>query len=167
MMCGVVAIAFCMVTTTAALYNTRTVRTEAQYADTRNAEDHARLVSDARLEKVRIEKELLAVSGLVASTQGKIDQIPVAETLAPDSQTLVGRLNRYLSLKSGYEKRLAELDSIISRKIDAKVGRADFYSFLAGVFKGDSANIEFLTGAIPSVFIEVIAPIMMGVALFL
>lgn len=167
LLAGIVAIAFCMVTTTAALYNTRTLRTEAQYATEKAVAEHARVVSDARSEKARIEKELLAVAGMVDSTQGKIDQIPVESTLDPSSQALVGRLNRYLALKKGYEIRLDALNAVISDKTLAIGGRADFYSFLAGVFNGDSANIEFLTQAVPAVFIEIIAPIMMGVALFL
>jgi hypothetical protein len=167
--CGIIAISFCMVTTLAALYNTRTARTGVGYANSKQMEQSMAMVNDARNEKVRIQNELLQVDGLISSTQAKIDSIGVDQTLSDTSQVLQGRLNRYLKDKKGYEDRLVVLQSILDRPVDSsKVSRSDFYSFIATIFHQNSPDkVEFLTGAIPSVFLEIVTPIMLGVALFL
>ena len=51
-----------------------------------------------------------------SSTQAKIDAIPTSETLSPASQALVGRLNKYLKLKSDYESRLKILIPLFLRQ---------------------------------------------------
>jgi hypothetical protein len=74
-----------------------------------------------------------------------------------------------LKLKSDYESRLKDLDAIISVPSNSAIPtRSDFYSFLSSVLGVVSPDtVEFFIGAIPSVFLELIAPIMIGVALFL
>jgi hypothetical protein len=168
-LCGILAISFCMVTTLAALYNTRTSRTEVSYANQKILTDNDKKANDARLETIRINGELERTNGLILSTQSKIDTIPTEDTLSDISQVLQGRLNRYLKDKKGYEDRLVVLQSILNKPVDSTIiSRSDFYSFIAAIFHMDSSDkVEFFTGAIPSIFLEIVTPIMLGVALFL
>lgn len=168
-LCGALAISFCMITTLAALYNTRTSRTEVSYANQKANDDTNQKANDARIEALRINGELERTNALILSTQSKIDTIPAEATLSDISQTLQGRLNRYLKDKKSYEDRLVVLQSILSKPIDRSVvSRSDFYTFVAGIFHQNNPDkVEFLTGAIPAVFLEIVTPIMLGVALFL
>jgi len=163
-----IAIFLCMITTLAALYNTKTERTKIEYAQENQNQSLSSLVMDARREKDRLQAEIIQTNGLISSTQEKIDSIKTEDTLSDTSQVLVSRLNKYLKQKDKYESRLAELDSIISKSSgEIKPQRQDFYSFLSGILKTDNTNIEFWVGAIPAVFLEIISPVMLGLALFL
>ena len=168
LLCGILAIGFCMITTLAALYNTRTVRTEVTYANKKTIGDIDKAANDARLEELRIKGELERINALILSTQSKIDTIPAEDTLSDIGQALQGRLNRYLKDKKTYEDRLVALQSVIAKPTGVVASRDDFYSFIAGIFhQSDSDKVEFFTGAVPSVFLEIVTPIMLGVALFL
>jgi hypothetical protein len=158
-----------MVTTLAALYNTRSARTATAYSDSSAIDAQNKASISAKAEADRIRAELVQTNSLISSTQGKIDSIPTDQTLSDNSQVLQGRLNAYLKDKRKYEDRLTVLQSIQDRPIDgSKVRRSDFYAFISGVLHiNDPDKVEFFTGAIPSVFLEVITPIMLAVALFL
>jgi hypothetical protein len=165
---GLIAIFFCMATTIAALYNTRTVRTGAQYELFQQSKNMDAQAAEAREEKKSLEASLRQINSFIADTQPKVAAISADDTLTPVSQTLIGRLERYLAQKRQYEGKVAELDKIILSSIQEKPTiRMDFYGFLADIFHSNPDSIEFTTGAIPSIFLELVAPLMMGVALFL
>ena len=167
MVVSAIAVAICMTTTLAAMYNTRTDRTGGDYEQRAIGDEAARQSLEARGEKGRLEAEIVQLNVLINSTQAKIDAIPGDETLSETSQALVGRLNRYLKSKGEYESRISGLDRILLEPRRVVPRRADFYSFLGGVLHVDPGTVEFYCGVVPAVFLELTAPLMAMAAIFL
>jgi hypothetical protein len=168
--CGIMATLFCMVTTVAALYNTHSFESGEAQRQAVTANTNAQALKDAEAERDRLLAEIRRENGLIDSTQAKVDAIPTADTLKPDSQALIGRLNRYKAEKSVYENQLLAVKTQVDalRTPAAAISlRTDFYGFLANILGIDPYRVEFLTATIPAVFLEIVAPIMVAVILFL
>ena len=63
-------------------------------------------------------------------------------------------------------ERLNKL-SVKTEEQEVKYIRTDFYSFVAGIFKIDSDIIEFFVMAIPALFIDLVAPILLSIVILL
>ena len=167
---GVIATLFCMVTTVAALYNTHTWRVEDAASLHGSATTAVSTLADRDADRRRLVEDIRFQASVMESTQRKIDALPHEDTLLAVSQTLQKRLLDAQRLKQLYERDLAGVQVEIERlRAVARTAptRTDFYGFLGGIFKGDPATIEFLTAAIPAVFLEIVAPVMVAVVLFL
>lgn len=167
---GVIATGFCMYTTIAALYGQRSASMEAALAYSAPAAVAADTLSERTADRNRLVDDIAAQDRLIASTQGKIDQIGATDTMGKDSQVLQARINTYMAAKKVYEKALAGVDAQIAelRKV-APSGkpRDDIYTFLARVTGLEVATVEFLTAVIPASFLEIVAPVMVAVVMFL
>lgn len=167
---GVLATLFCMVTTVAALYNTHTWRVEDASLSNRQGIIAQQTLADRVMDRDRILGDIRVQSDLMRATQDKIDRLDPQDTLLSLSQALQNRFLAYQRTKQEYERALAVVDREIAalRGVGGSVvSRVDFFGFLAQIFKGDAATVEFLTAAVPAVFLEVVAPVMVAVVMFL
>jgi predicted nucleic acid-binding Zn-ribbon protein len=119
----------------------------------------------------RIDTEIARLNKEIDSTQEKVDGIATEDTQRGDSQALMRRLNNAKREKQTYEKerkaindRLAEI-----RKAGhtSEVVREDFNTFLGRQFKTEPGRVEFGMAAAPAILLDVVAPILSAVALFL
>jgi hypothetical protein len=166
---GVVAIAFCMVTTVSALYEGRSMKNQKEYENARIQESdagHKKALEDAL---AGYRAELSGANSLVSATQAKVDEIPSGETLSEPSQALVGRLNRYLADRRKIQGKIDDVqDKLLAEdKVAAGVSRADFYTFISRLLGSAPEAVEFWTGALPAVFLDMVGPVMVAVVLFL
>jgi hypothetical protein len=167
---GVLATLFCMVTTVAALYNSHTWRISDVDSTSGTAIRAGQTLSDRSADRERLRKDIDRYAALIEATQAKVADIPAEQTLGAVAQTLQQRLLDYQSTKHGYERDLDAVNREIAtarEQAQVTLPRNDFYGFLANIFKGDPATIEFLTATIPAVFLEIVAPVMVAVVMFL
>jgi len=167
---GVIATLICMATTVAALYNSRSWNIEDDTLAAADATRATATLKEREADRKRIVEQIASQEKLIASTQAKIDALTAEETVGTVSQTLQRRLNGYIADRKAYEAQLATNDEAIrvAREKSKNVSeRNDIYSFLGGIFGIPPTQAEFFTVSIPAVFLEVVAPVMIAVALFL
>lgn len=165
---GVLATVFCMVTTVAALYNTHSWKTDT--FTSREASIAGATLTDRLAERERLGALLAQDDGLIASTQGKIDTLTAGDTMAASSQVLQRRLNGYLAQREAHGKALEAVNADIDRlrsSAGAVPQRPDFFVFSAEIFGMTPQGVEFFVSAVPAVFLEIVAPVMVAVILFL
>lgn len=164
MAAGLVGIGICMFSTVAALYNGRQSRLDSS-SEARMA---ASALPAALEEGGRLRAEVVRLDGLIDSTQGKIDGISAEDTLRGYSQTLQTRLLGYRDERKGYEEKVAANEARVADLRKAtESGQRDIYAFLAGRTGAATEDIELLTVAIPAVFLDLVAPVMVALMLFL
>lgn len=164
---GILASSFSMLSTIAGIYNAN--------SEAINLKSTALISSqtdeDARYEVARIDAELVRLNAEIDATQAKVDSIAVSDTLKGDSQALMRRLNAAKKSKQDYETKRATAQGAIEAAratgYTAETVREDFNSFMGRIFKTDSGKIEFGMAAAPAVLLDVVAPILAAVALFL
>jgi len=165
---GLLAMSFSMMSTIAGLYNARTQAVKTESVVNAENDTNLRLLESAKVERIRLEKEIdrlnreidanLAKSSSPFSTKQQVN--------TADYYVQKGKKDRvdYEAKLSKISIELSRLDSIV---IVTKVDRQDFYSFIAGLFGWNADALEFSFAAFPSLFLDIIAPVMLGVALFL
>ena len=159
-----------MVTTTAALYNTHSWRIQNVSTEARLSQVAQSSLDGYLSEQKRLTGEIAIQDQLILQTQEKIATLSASDTLGDTSQVLQGRILGYQRVRQSYEGSLARINAEIDKaRTDASVApeRQDFYGFIGRIFKGDPAMVEFMTASIPAVFLEIVAPVMVAVALFL
>lgn len=167
LLAGIMAIGFCMVTTVAAFYTTHAESMRASDAaakEERDAELQLRL-SDS--ERVRLLEEIKRLDAQIDSTQAKIDGIPAAETLSAASQALQRRLLGYQSARAAYEAQLGEGVRTARLPATPSARKPDFFSFVAGNFNLTPGQAELFISTVPAIFLELVAPVMVAVVLFI
>lgn len=167
---GVLATVFCMVTTVAALYNSRSWNLDVQQISSSEASRSAATLKERTADRTRLIASIATQEALIASTQGKIDAVALEDTAKTDSQILIKRLNGYLAAKTSYERELQAVNAdIIAARGNAKQTdqRKDIYVFLGEKMKMDPTLAEFYTVMLPAVFLEVVAPVMVAIVMFL
>lgn len=164
---GLLASGFSMLSTISGIYNANSANIAKTTSVIISATDYA----DARAELVRIDEEISRINKEIDSTQTKVDLIPVEDTLKGDSQALMRRLNNAKKSKQDYEaQRSAAQDRIEDARASGNTTetvRVGFNAFLAGRLKVSPDAVEFGMAAAPAVLIDVVAPILSAVALFL
>jgi hypothetical protein len=161
---GLLATSFSMISVIEGLYNsnTRAMQKNAQLVS---------IVSELELyqgEVRRIDKELDRLNREIDSTQGKIDAIPTEETLKADSQALMRRLNAAKREKGNYETGRKEAVGKIEKiQGSGLVARKDMGSFLGGITGASRDEVEFGLSCAPAILLDIVAPILSAVALFL
>jgi hypothetical protein len=164
---GLLASGFSMLSTVAGIYNANSASINRQAESIIESNEYAL----AREEVGRIDTEIARLNKEIDSTQEKVDGIATEDTQRGDSQALMRRLNNAKREKQTYEKerkaindRLAEI-----RKAGhtSEVVREDFNTFLGRQFKTEPGRVEFGMAAAPAILLDVVAPILSAVALFL
>jgi len=164
---GILASSFSMLSTIAGIYNAN--------SEAINRKSTALISSqtdeDARQEVARIDSELSRLNAEIDATQAKVDSIAVSDTLKGDSQALMRRLNAAKKSKQDYETKRSTAKGVIEAArasgYTAETVREDFNGFMGRIFKTDSGKIEFGMAAAPALLLDVVAPILSAVALFL
>jgi Skp family chaperone for outer membrane proteins len=164
---GLLASGFSMLSTIAGIYNAN--------SDAINRKSSALISSqsdeDARQEVRRIDAELSRLNAEIDATQAKVDTISVSDTLKGDSQALMRRLNNAKRSKQDYEAQRAKASTVIEAARatgnTAETVREDFNAFLGRQLGMDSGRVEFGMAAAPALLLDVVAPILSAVALFL
>lgn len=164
---GLLASGFSMLSTIAGIYNANSESINRRSAAIVSAQADA----DARAELKRIDDELARLNKEIDSTQEKVDSISVEDTLKGDSQALMRRLNSAKKSKQDYEAKRATAQGIIEAaratgNTSATV-REDFNAFLGRRFRIEGGSVEFGMAAAPALLLDVVAPILSAVALFL
>lgn len=164
---GLLASGFSMVSTITRVYNVNSENINKKAAAITSAQSDA----DARAELVRIDAEINRLNKEIDSTQLKVDAIAVEDTLKGDSQALMRRLNSAKKDKVAYEGRRAEaqkrIDQARALGYTAATVREDFNAFLGRQLGTDPGKVEFAIASAPAILIDVVAPILSAVALFL
>ena len=166
---GILATIFCMITTTAALYNTHSWRIQNVSNQTRVSELARNSLDEYLAEQKRLIGEIHLQDQLISETQEKIATLAASDTMGEVSQVLQGRILGYQKIRQSYEGSLARINALIEKsRTDASMTpeRQDFYGFIGRIFKGDPAMVEFMTASIPAIFLEIVAPVMVAVILF-
>jgi Skp family chaperone for outer membrane proteins len=164
---GLLASGFSMLSTIAGIYNAN--------SDAINRKSSALISSqsdeDARQEVRRIDAELSRLNAEIDATQAKVDTISVSDTLKGDSQALMRRLNNAKRSKQDYEtqraKAVAVIEAARATGNTAETVREDFNAFLGRQLRMDPGRVEFGMAAAPALLLDVVAPILSAVALFL
>jgi Skp family chaperone for outer membrane proteins len=164
---GLLASSFSMLSTIAGIYNAN--------SDAINRKSSALISSqideDARQEVRRIDAELSRLNAEIDATQAKVDTISVSDTLKGDSQALMRRLNNAKRSKQDYEAQRAKASTVIEAARatgnTAETVREDFNAFLGRQLRMDPGRVEFGMAAAPALLLDVVAPILSAVALFL
>jgi Skp family chaperone for outer membrane proteins len=164
---GLLASGFSMLSTIAGIYNAN--------SDAINRKSSALISSqsdeDARQEVRRIDAELSRLNAEIDATQAKVDTISVSDTLKGDSQALMRRLNNAKRSKQDYEAQRAKaVETIEAARVTgntAETVREDFNAFLGRQLGMDPGRVEFGMAAAPALLLDVVAPILSAVALFL
>lgn len=168
---GVVATGFCMTTTVAALYNGRTKTVEAHDDASSKVSGVGAQITLLESQKSHDEEALSGFDSGIRSSQRALDTLGAEGATSPQGQLLQARINQARTAKKSYEADLARTIAALSAlHIDAGAvvaRRDDFFVFLAKVLKSDSDATELYISAAPAVFLDVVAPVMAGVALFL
>lgn len=164
---GLLASGFSMLSTIAGIYNANSESINRRSAAIVSAQSD----TDARAELARISEELSRLNREIDSTQAKVDAIPTEDTLKPDSQALMRRLNNAKRGKQDYETQYKEaqkrIEAARATGSTAATVREDFNVFLGRQFKIDAGAVEFGMAAAPALLLDVVAPILSAVALFL
>lgn len=164
---GLLASGFSMLSTIAGIYNANSESINRRSAAIVSAQSD----TDARAELARISEELSRLNREIDSTQAKVDAIPTEDTLKPDSQALMRRLNNAKRGKQDYETQYKEaqkrIEAARATGSTAATVREDFNVFLGRQFKIDAGTVEFGMAAAPALLLDVVAPILSAVALFL
>ena len=164
---GVLASGFSMLSTIAGIYNANSEAINRKSVALVSAQDD----KDARAELVRIDSEIERLNAEIDSTQAKVDGIAVANTLKGDSQALMRRLNNAKKSKQDYEaKRSAAQTRIDAARASGNTSatvREDFNAFLGRRFNVEPGAVEFVMAAAPALLLDIVAPILSAVALFL
>jgi Skp family chaperone for outer membrane proteins len=164
---GLLASGLSMLSTIAGIYNAN--------SDAINRKSSALISSqsdeDARQEVRRIDAELSRINAEIDATQAKVDTISVSDTLKGDSQALMRRLNNAKRSKQDYEAQRAKASAVIEAARatgnTAETVREDFNAFLGRQLRMDPGRVEFGMAAAPALLLDVVAPILSAVALFL
>lgn len=164
---GLLASGFSMLSTIAGIYNANSESINAKAERIIQSNEY----EIQRQEISRIDSEIARLNKEIDSTQSKVDGIATEDTQKGDSQALMRRLNNAKREKQTYEKerkaindRLAE---IRKRGNTSEVVREDFNTFLGRQFKAEPGRVEFGMAAAPALLLDVVAPILAAVALFI
>jgi len=164
---GLLASAFSMLSTIAGIYNANSDAINRKSVAIVSAQSDI----DARAELKRIDAELERLNKEIDSTQIKVDSISVSDTLQGDSQALMRRLNNAKRSKQDYEaqRKTANVAIESARATGNTRGtvREDFNAFLGRQFETDPGRVEFIMAASPALLLDIVAPILSAVALFL
>lgn len=165
------SVMFSMSTTVGGIYNERSIRLEGA----------KEIVSDAKAYKSRkevLERRIKSLSSdLLAARRDAEMYSERASSLIGDK--IVGREMDSLVLQRDRARKVVtakeedirkaedELSSLEATKTSSVVVRKDFYSWIADRFSVESDTVEFMSAVFPAIFIDVISPVMLSVALFL
>jgi len=165
---GLLAMSFSMMSTIAGLYNARSSAIKIESVVNLENNKNLRLLESAKSESLRLSKEIDRLNREIDANLAKSASpfSSKAQINTADYYVQKGKKDRadYEAKLSIIVKEVSRLDSIA---IVTKVDRKDFYSFVAGLFGWDADALEFVFASFPAVFLDVIAPVMIGVALFL
>lgn len=165
---GLLAMSFSMMSTIAGLYNARSSAIKTETVVNADNDKNLRLLESAKSESLRLSKEIDRLNREIDAN--------LAKSASPfSSKAQVNTADYYVQKgkkdRLEYEKNLSKINVEVSRlesiTIVTKVDRQDFYSFIAGLFGWNAEFIEFCFAAFPACFLDVIAPVMLAVALFL
>lgn len=164
---GLLASGFSMLSTIAGIYSANSANIAKASSVIISATDYA----DARAELDLIDEEIRRLNKEIDSTQAKVDAIAVEDTLKGDSQALMRRLNNAKKSKQDYEAKRSEAQGRIKEARASgnttETVRVGFNAFLAGRLGVSPDAVEFGMSAAPAILIDVVAPILSAVALFL
>jgi len=165
---ALLAISFSMMSTVAGLYNARSESVKTETVVNADNDKNIRLLDDAKAESARLTKEIERLNREIDLNLAKSANplMSKAQINTADYYVQKGKKDR-----ADYESKLAISNKEVARLNDVtiitKVDREDFYTFIALLFGFNSEVVEFLFAAFPSIFLDIIAPVMLGVALFL
>lgn len=164
---GLIASAFSMLSTIAGIYNATSREKQGHSSVLIGAADY----TDKKAELTRLDAELARLNVEIDSTQRKVDSIPTEKTQGGDSQALMRRLNAAKKDKSAYEAKreaaAAAVDGLRQAGTTTEVSRQDFSAFIGGVLGLQADQVEFAMAASPALLLDVVAPILFAVSLFL
>jgi hypothetical protein len=164
------AATFSMGTTVGGLYNKRS-RTISESMLAKEHGDAAKAMRD------RIDSKIERIKGDIASAKEE-ESIYWERYTALSNAALGSRAESLLkdrldSARGRVETKEAELASVLQEKEESqaneviKVVRDDFYTWIAARFNLPVDDAEFALLSFPAIFIDIVAPTMLAVALFL
>lgn len=94
-----------------------------------------------------------------------------AEGEATSNNAIITQLNATRARIDNAEKELSDIEARISEleatEFSAVVVRDDFYTWISARFSSSEETVEFIFSAFPAIFIDIIAPAMLAIVLFL
>jgi hypothetical protein len=174
-----IAMAYSMNSTTEIQYLKRTIAYEEENKIDSSTVNNQIIYDDVLSQINRKDKEI----GIAYSDKERIDNL--LDMFSKDEETRTKRWSYYLTTKSEAETNRAlieslnlELNELLLQKKEllnnqdsisenSRIDRPSYYALIAGALNQDIFLVEFIIDTIPAVFLDIISPIAIGLALFL
>ena len=168
----IVSLSFSMITTIGTLYNNQS---SDAIASARNSSNRESVESSIKIQKSRIDRAERTIETAMndeARYSKSIEQLlDEGVVTGIKMSTLVANRNKAQALRKLSEAELSELvstlNSYMSTAGSITDSRPDFITWISLRFGANRDFVELLTSAIPAVFVDILSPSMLMVALFL
>lgn len=167
-----IAASFSMMTTIGTLYNNQSASSIESSRSAKTEKDLAARVKARQDQRSRLERAIaMAESDELRYTaridvllsEGVVGSAAMATLVANRNKAQVARREN----EDAYSRLLKEEEIYSDQASSITAERPDFISWIAARFQADRDRVELLMNAIPAIFVDVLAPSMLMVVLFL